>query len=39
MVLKCLKCLAVWLHIFGLANAETTQFFLLILWVPFGPHA
>ena len=33
-----LECLGVGLHIFGLANAETTQFFVLFLWVPFGPH-
>ena len=33
-----LKCLAIWLHVFGLASTELTQFFLLILQVPFGPH-
>ena len=34
-----LQCLGVWLHIFDLVNAEAVHLLLLILRVPFGPHA
>ena len=34
-----LECLGVWLCIFDLVNAEAVHLLLLVLWVPFGPHA
>ena len=36
-IILVLDCLGVWLfNLIGLAKTELIQFFLLILWVPFG---